>query len=142
VIELNWTLWLQFVNFFVLMAVLNFLLYRPIRDLMTKRKGMIEGDHNRAGELEEQVSAKVEKYQEQLQEAKQKGSQEKTELRRIADKEGSEILGEARGAAADQLNEIRNKIGADAEEARKALKGEVQTLATMVASKVLGRQVG
>jgi len=123
------------------MAVLNVLVYRPLRGVMAQRAETIDGDHQKAKGLEEEVSAKIARYEAQLQEAKHKGSMEKAEMRRAAEKEEAQILGDARNVAADKLQVIRNKVASEAEEARKALKGEAETLASQVASKVLGRAI-
>ena len=58
VIKLNWTLWLQFANFFVLMFVLNFLLYRPLRKVLAERRETVDGSYSKAKKLEEQIERK------------------------------------------------------------------------------------
>lgn len=138
-IEINWTIWLQFANFFVLMLVLNFLLYRPIRAVMERRRETVEGSHRRAKDLENQINEKMERYQGKLQEAKLKGAQEKAVLRQDAAAEEARILSEARTRAGDHLQTIKNKVAAEAAEASKHLRSEAGTLASHVASKVLGR---
>lgn len=138
-IEINWTIWLQFANFFVLMFVLNALLYRPIRAVMARRRDTVEGAHRRARDLETQINDKMERYQGQLQEAKLKGAQEKAALRQEAAVEESRILTAARESAGEHVQTIRNKVAAEAGEASNVLKKEAQVLASLVASKVLGR---
>ncbi len=76
-IELNWTLLLQFANFVVLLLVLNFLFYRPLRRLMQERQQAMEGSYQRARDLEGRISEKMADYQQRLQEAKLKGNQER-----------------------------------------------------------------
>jgi F-type H+-transporting ATPase subunit b len=139
VIKVDWTIWLQFVNFFVLMAVLNFLLYRPLRDILNRRRETIDGSYAKAKELEAQINEKMERYQEQLQTAKLKGNEERAELRKAASGEEAEILGKAHSRAAEQLQEIKKKVAGEADAAAKMLKKETVALATQIASKVLGR---
>jgi F-type H+-transporting ATPase subunit b len=141
VIKVDWTLWLQFVNFFVLMAVLNFILYRPLRNMLRQRRQTIDGSYTRAKELESQINEKMERYQEQLQSAKIKGNAERAEIRKSAAAEESEILGLAHTKATNQLGEIKSKVAGEAEVAGKLLKKEVNTLAAQIASKVLGRKL-
>jgi len=139
VIKVDWTIWLQFVNFFVLMAVLNFLLYRPLRDILNRRRETIDGSYAKAKELEAQINEKMERYQEQLQTAKLKGNEERAELRKAASGEEADILGKAHSRAAEQLQEIKKKVAGEADAAAKMLKKETEALATQIASKVLGR---
>jgi len=70
VINIDVTILIQFVNFLVLMAVLNFLLFRPLRAIMQQRKETVEGSYQNAKELEVEIEAKMTRYQEQLQDAK------------------------------------------------------------------------
>jgi len=139
VIEINWTIWLQFANFMVLLLVLNVLLYRPLRDVMNRRRATVDGKHQRARDLEAQIEEKMERYQAQLQDAKSKGAREKASMRQEAGKEESVILAEARSQATDELQKIKNKVAAEAGEAAEALKSQTRELASLVAAKVLGR---
>lgn len=138
-IELNWTIALQFVNFIVLMGLLHVLLYRPLRTLLAERKATIDGGHARARELKEQIEEKMARYQEQLQQAKRQGNEEKAALRAAAAKEEAEILGAAHAVASDRLQAIRAQVTSEAEQARNVLRAESTGLATQVAARVLGR---
>ena len=138
-IEINWTIALQFVNFVVLMGLLHVLLYRPVRALLAERKATIDGGHARARELKEQIDAKMARYQEQLQLAKRQGNEEKAALRSAAAKDEAEILGAAHAEAGTRLKAIREQVAGEADKARGALRGEAATLATQVAARVLGR---
>jgi F-type H+-transporting ATPase subunit b len=139
VIKVDWTIWLQFVNFFVLMAILNFLLYRPLRGILKRRRDTIDGSYSKAKELETQINEKMERYQEQLHAAKVKGNEERAELRKAAAGEEAEILGKAHLKATEQLQEIKRNVAKEADAAAQVLKKETKALATQIASSVLGR---
>jgi len=141
VIEINWTIGLQFLNFFVLLLLLNVLLYRPLRGVLEKRKATVDGGHARARELREQIDEKMTRYQDQLQQAKIKGNEEKAALRSAAAKEEAEILSAARAAAGGRLQVIREQVQAEAEQAGQQLRAQTSALAAQVASKVLGRGI-
>jgi F-type H+-transporting ATPase subunit b len=141
VIEINWTIGLQFLNFLVLMLLLNVLLFRPLRGVLEKRKATVDGGHARARELKEQIDEKMARYQDQLQQAKLKGNEEKAALRSAAAKEEAEILGAAREVASGRLQAIREQVQTEAAQAGKELRTQTSALAAQVASKVLGRGV-
>jgi F-type H+-transporting ATPase subunit b len=141
VIKVDWTLWLQFVNFFVLMVVLNYILYRPLRNMLRQRRQTIDGSYARVKELENQINEKMERYQEQLQSAKIKGNVERADIRKSAAAEEFEILGLAHTKATNQLREIKSKVAGEVEVAGKVLKKEANTLAAQIATKVLGRKL-
>lgn len=138
-IEINWTIALQFVNFMVLMGLLHVLLYRPLRTLLAERKATIDGGHARARELKEQIEEKMARYQEQLQQAKRLGNEEKAALRSSAAKDEAEILGAAHVVALNRLNAIREQVASEAGKARGELRAEAAGLGGQVAAKVLGR---
>lgn len=140
-IEINWTIGLQFLNFFVLLLLLNVLLYRPLRGVLEKRKATVDGGHARARELKEQIDEKMARYQDQLQQAKIKGNEEKAALRSAAAKEEADILTAARTAAGGRLQAIREQVQAEAAQAGQQLRAQTSALAAQVASKVLGRGV-
>lgn len=138
-INVDWTMILQFVNFLVLMAVLNVLLYRPLRNVLAQRKEKIDGSHQRAKDLETQIEEKMTRYQEQLQDAKMKGSQERAEMRSAATAEEAKIVGAAREEAGQRLQELKAKVAEEAAAAETTLKTGTAALAGSIASKVLGR---
>jgi len=141
VIKLDWTIWIQFANFFFLIFILNVLLYRPYRALMDRRRGTIEGSLSRARDLETQIEEKMARYQEQLQQAKLKGNQEKAEMRRLAAAEETKMISAAREEATEQLTRIKGQVATEAADAREKLKKEARILGDRIAVKVLGREL-
>lgn len=135
----DWTIFLQFVNFVVLMAILNAILYRPMRNMLKHRKETIDGSHERANELESQIDEKMARYEEKLQEAKLQGNQEKNQLRQAAAGEEAKILGEARDEATQRLQAVKDQVAGEADAAGKKLKTDAETLAGDIATKILGR---
>lgn len=140
-IEVNWTLFLQFANFMILMAVLNALLFKPLRAALQARKEIIEGSKAKVQDIDDQVQAQISRYEAQLQEARLKGGQERAALRKTAQEEEARILGEANRQSAEKLQVIKEQIQKEAGVARQALRNETEALAKDIAGKVLGRAV-
>ena len=140
-IKLDWTLLLQFVNFMILMAVLNALLFKPLRAALQARKETIEGSKAKVQDIDEQVQAQVARYEAQLQDARQQGSEERAVLRKTAQEEEARILGGANQKSAEKLQTIKEQIQGEADVARQALRSETQALAEDIAGKVLGRAI-
>ena len=140
-IKLDWTLFLQFVNFMVLMAVLNALLFKPLRAALQARREAIEASRAKVQDIDEQVQAQIARYEAQLQEARQQGALERAALRKAGQEEEARILGEANRTAAEKLQGIKAQIQDEAGAARQALRNETEALAREIAGKVLGRAV-
>lgn len=140
-IELNWTIFLQFANFFILLFLLQLILYRPFRAILERRRGTIDGSYQRAKEMEGQISEKMTRYQAQLEGAKQRGVQERMKLRQEALEEEGRTLAVAREGAAGRVQELRTRVAAETAAARGTLRDETERLARDIAGKVLGRSI-
>lgn len=140
-IEINWTIGVQFINFVILLLALNFILFRPVRAILAERKALIDGGHARARELKEQIEEKMARYQEQLQQAKLQGAEEKNRLRTDAAKQEAAIIGSARDAATARIQAIKERVASEAAAAEVELKKQSTLLAGQVAAKVLGRGI-
>jgi len=141
VINLDWTLLLQFVNFMILMAALNALLFKPLRAALKARRETIEGSRAKVQDIDEQVQAQIARYEAQLQEARQQGGEERSVLRKTAQEEEARILGGANKKSAEKLQTIKEQIQGEAEVARQALRRETEALAKDIAGRVLGRAI-
>lgn len=140
-IKLDWTLLLQFANFMILLAVLNALLFKPLRAVLAARKATIDGDLAKARTLDEQIQTQVAEYEVKLQEARQRGSQERTALRQAAQTEETRLLSAANEKASQRLQTLKEQVAGEAAAARQGLRGETEALARQIAGKVLGRSI-
>src|SRR5450759_387313 len=71
-IDINVTLLIQLANFIVLLIALNFLLFKPIRQVMLEREQGISSAFGDAKTAQERMQGIVERYNASLAEAKQK----------------------------------------------------------------------
>ncbi|GAB4164870.1 MAG: F0F1 ATP synthase subunit B [Geothermobacteraceae bacterium] len=140
-ISIDLTLVIQFINFIILMVLLNLILFRPLRRILQERRETIEGGKARAEELETAIEEKLARYEEQLQEARVKGGQERAALRQAAQEEEARILAAAHEEASGNLKKIKDQVANEAEAARQALRAESEAIASQIASRVLGRSL-
>jgi len=141
VISLDSTLFLQFINFVVLMFILNKILYRPLMKVMAQRREQIEGDKTRAQSLESAIDAKMKRYQQQLADAKAEAVIERNLLCKTALQQESALTAEAQQKAASRIKAIRTHVEQEASDARRILHQGVDELAGQIATKVLGRKL-
>lgn len=140
-IQLNFTLLVQLVNFIVLLFILNAILYKPVMAKLREREARIRGDREKAEQLERSVNEQEKRHQEELARARQAGGQEKAALLAEAKKRESDILSRARSDAGTIVEEMRVAIQKEIAEARSALKAQMTPLAQSVAEKLLGRSL-
>ena len=140
-ISVDWTLGLQFLNFAVLLFILNKILYKPLQKIITQRRETIQSSQLRAKDLQVEIDNKMQRYQQQLQDAKSAANDERNKLKKSGIEQEAALLTEAHHKAADRLLQIKAKVNREAVDASQKLKNEVDTLAGQIASKILGRDV-
>ena len=140
-ISVDWTLGLQFVNFIILLIVLNKLLYKPLAKIMAERREKIDGSHARAKDLQADIDEKMARYQKQLSDAKVLANAERAKLKKAASEEEASMLAEAHGKASARLTSIKEQVAGEAAEASKVLQKEAKSLAGQIATKILGREL-
>lgn len=140
-ISLNWTLILQFINFIVLLYLLNRILFRPLRAVMEKRRETVEGSHAHARDLQADIDDKMNRYQQQLAEAKKLANDERAQLKKLAGEEESKMIATAQSNASARMDQIREQVGKESVRANQTLKEQSATLAQQIATKILGRSL-
>ncbi len=140
-ISLNWTLILQFINFIVLLYLLNRILFQPLRAVLEKRRETIEGSHAHARNLQADIDDKMNRYQQQLAEAKKLANDERAQLKKLAGEEESRMIATAQSNASARMDQIREQVGKESARAHQTLKEQSATLAQQIATKILGRSL-
>lgn len=140
-INLDYSFVIQIVNFLLLMAVLNFALYRPVRKLLADRKTQIDGARAKTIEVDREVQEKLAEYEARMREVKSRATDDRSALRKEAQAEEAAIIEKARIEASDSLNSIKNRVAKEAADARTFLKEQAQSLSSDICEKVLGRSL-
>ncbi|MBQ9406357.1 MAG: ATP synthase F0 subunit B [Desulfovibrio sp.] len=139
-LDLNITLLIQLGNFFIALFFLNLLLIRPIREIIRKRKGIMDGMADEAGSFEHQASERLANYEAELDRARQDATGTREESRAQGQKEQQEILAAAQQKARDMLNATRASLQAQATEALNALRKESAGMATSLTQRLVNGQ--
>jgi len=137
----NWTILIQAANFLILIFILNIILYRPIRNILIQRKEKIEGLEQNVDNATSDLVDKEATYASGIREARKKGMQEKDALVNAATDEEKEIIAKINTEALAELNAVKEKVAKETDAARDALLKEVDTFATDIGAKILGRAV-
>ena len=132
---------IQIVNFLFAIWVLNVLLYKPIRKILTQRKEKVSGLELAIETSNNDVREKDDAFAAGIREARTKGFQEKDALLQQAADEEKSILDDINRKAQAELTQIRDQIKKDAEVARKSLQSEIDDFANQISQKILGRAV-
>ena len=139
-ISINFTLFVQILNFLVLVWVFNRIFIRPIiRNLEAKERDL--ADRKGAVEvLQSEASDREAAYQEKLRSVRSAATAKREELHSRAAKEAKRLRGEAAEEAAGVMAKVRTEIENSVEETRRALREKEEALATQLTEAVLGRK--
>ena len=132
---------IQIVNFLFAIWVLNVLLYRPIRKILSQRKEKIDGLELAIETSNKDVQEKDDAFTFGIKDARAKGLKEKGALLQQAADEEKSIIAEINRKAQAELAQIREQIKKDTEVARDSLQKEIDTFANQISEKILGRAV-
>ena len=132
---------IQIANFIVLILVLNFLLYRPIRKVIQQRKEKIQGLELSIETSGESAEEKELAFIQGIKDARAKGMREKDALLQEAGEEEKRIIEEKNEEAQAELAEVRSKIAVDVESTREALSKQIDAFADEISKKILGRSI-
>jgi F-type H+-transporting ATPase subunit b len=138
-IDLDYTFFVQLVNFMVILTVLNLILYRPIRGIIKKRAEVMSQKLGSIEDFAAKAEAKLESYKVALSGARVEAQQLRVALKTEGVAVESSVLAEAGAEAAEKVAAARKEIDGQKQTALKALRQEVATYAKNVANKVLSK---
>ncbi len=137
-LDLNITVLIQMVNFFIALYVLNALLIKPIRSILQERRDKIDGLVGDAEGFEREATERLEAYQADLARARQEGSALRDAARHEGAQKQQEIVSEAGRTAQAELAKAQEAFRVEADATLVELKKQVSTLANKLAVRVMG----
>ncbi len=141
VIDIDGTIFIQFVLFVAAYIILKHLLFVPYLEMRKLRTAGIQGVQEKAAEMMRRGKELGEDYDRRIKEARGRSDEERLRLRGEGLDRERQVLGEARGVAQERLLQTRGQIAAQAGAASADLARQAQPLARQIASKILGREV-
>ncbi|MGB9711983.1 MAG: hypothetical protein ACP5SG_01925 [Dissulfurimicrobium sp.] len=140
-INLDISLWVEVISVLVLMAILNSMLFKPIRRILEERRSKmdaIQADADRFARNAEQI---LDSFNKKMAEARKSGQSEKERLKGEARKMERELL-ESSGKEADAAKQrLMAELSAQIDSTRKDLSAKIEMFAAEIAQKLLGRAI-
>ncbi|TVR00773.1 MAG: hypothetical protein EA399_03570 [Desulfovibrionales bacterium] len=137
-IDVNISVFIQLINFFIVLAVLNAVLYRPIRAVIKKRAQRMALQLRDVENFTAQAQEKMGAYTSALTAAQQQGVEIRTNLKAEGYQEESTMLESANKAAAQELKAARDDAASQVRSGIKTLTPRVDGYAKKVTEKVVG----
>lgn len=140
-IDIDWTVIAQIINFLVLVFLLNVVLFRPIRNALKERQAKLDAQASDINLLESQGQGLASEIKDKLAAARKEGAGAREGLKQEGAAAEAALLEEAKRQADLEWGQMEKKIKDDMGRARKALEAQVQNFAQLLASKILGREL-
>ena len=130
------------VIFFVLLltAVLNRLLFKPLMRVMEERQRAISSARELAERSADEARRAAAEFDQKTGEARAELYRQMDEMRRTALDERAAIMSRTRAEAESEIAAASAKLQAEADEARRRLSTDAETLGAAVAERILGRK--
>ena len=140
-VSLDYTVWIQMINFLVLILILNKLLYKPILGIIDRRKKMMEDSDAEAKGFQETVARKMSEYEDRLRQAKLAAVEQRNEIVKAGADQARGIIDAVRKEVPGILEEFHGRMNREIEGARHVLQENSRKLSLEIAEKVMGRSI-
>ena len=137
----NYTVFIQIANFLFLLFILNIIFYKPVREILGKRKDEMDSFEEMIGDFRD----KSDRYAQELEgsriEARNSGFKEKEVLKDQGLEEEKNIVQEASSSSEEKIGKAREEIEERLADVRRSLQAEVEGSSQELAAKILGRSI-
>ena len=140
-IALDWTLFVQIINFLVLVYLLNMVLFKPIRRVLLERQARLTAYEDEIAGLGDNQQGILGEVDQQLATARREGLGLREKLRQEGSQEESSLLEQVKKEVDAEWTKVEAKIKKDMAKAREALRAQAQDFATALSAKILGRKL-
>jgi len=140
-IDINVSLLIQLANFIALLLILNFILFKPIRQVMQEREQGISSAFGDAKTAQDRMQKLLDQYNASLAEVKQKSAATYNTIYQQGLDAQRDMISTERSKAGEALDKARSEIAAASNAARADLRKEADRLSQDITSKLLGRAV-
>lgn len=128
-------------NFFILLAILNKLLYKPMLAMLDERKKTIADSLNQAQAARAEADKIKADYEVHLNEAKKEAQEIIARANKMGEEMREEMVTKAKTEAEKVLLKAQAEIAREKDQAVNALRQEVATLAVLAAGKVVSKSL-
>jgi F-type H+-transporting ATPase subunit b len=138
-VSVDGSVFIQIINFLLLIWLLNMVLYKPIRNILKERKERIDNLEKSVQNCTADAEASEANYKKGLDEARKKGMDQKNKLIQEAVEQERSLVAELNQKAMKEMEQIKQRIQTDVGKAKMKLAEEIQDFSQAIGQKILGR---
>lgn len=131
----------QLFNFALVIAIVWFLILRPLTKKLDERRKIIDESLDKAKEVETNLLMSEQKFNEKIQEAKNESNILIQKAHDEAEKMGNDMKEKTKKELADLIEKAKKSVAAEKEEMKVEIKKETAELVVLVVEKLLNQKL-
>ncbi|NTV12394.1 MAG: ATP synthase F0 subunit B [Desulfobulbaceae bacterium] len=140
-IEIDLTMPFQIAFILIMIVIMNIVLYKPIRAILSEREKRIGGLEKDVDEFHKNAKLRLEEFDEKLNGARSRAKAELDRVRAETQAIGNEKVAELRKEVEAHKAENQSLIQVEFAKANRELQAQVDGFAREIAGKIIGRTV-
>lgn len=137
----DWSVFIQVVNFLLVIIILNHFLFRPIRGIIQERKEKIEGFESEIEQISSKADERGQEIESRLTVMRREGFDQKEIVKEQGLDDEKRIIDRAKDQAEEAMRRITAQITEEVGAAREELRADLEAFSLELAQKVLGRSL-
>lgn len=137
----DWSVFIQVVNFLLVIIILNHFLFRPIRGIIQERKEKIEGFESEIEQISSKADERGQEIESRLTVMRREGFDQKEIVKEQGLDDEKRIIDRANDQAEEAMRRITAQITEEVGAAREELRADLEAFSLELAQKVLGRSL-
>ena len=136
-----WTFIAQIANLFIQVMLIKKFLFKPIRNILEKRKALADAQISEATKTREEAEAMKAEYEANIANARNKASEIISSAQKTATAQSEQIIKEASEQAVSMKAKAESDIAQEKRKAVNEIKNEIGSMAMEIAGKVIEREI-
>ena len=142
IISVNiWQMLISLANLAILYWLISKFLYKPVKNMLEKRQSTIDGAYKEAEDAKNKALSDKEAYEQKLLDAKNEADGMLEEATVIARNREDKIIKDAKAEAEGIINRAKEQAELETKKAENAIKDEIVKVGTLIAEKMIDREI-
>lgn len=137
----DYTLFIQMVNFLVLLFFLNLILFRPIRKIIQKRNQIMDDFNNDITSMSDRAQESMNQFEQKILGARQEGIARIQSMKDEGEEAEARLIAATNQEVQGKIEAAREKVASEIQGARTQLQEQVQSFSVALTEKILGRSI-
>ncbi len=142
VISVNlWDILISLANLVILFVLIKKFLYKPVKNILAKREGEINGQYEAAEKAEREAMENKESWENKISGAEKEANAIIEDAAQTAKNRGEKILEDAKMRAENIIRTAQTEAELEYKKASDGIKREIVSVSGAIAEKMLGREI-